>query len=59
VKRTLNLRRETLAELNPADLVLVVGGAQTGNGHTCPILQCYGGTQPWQTCNCCTASASC
>lgn len=62
MKRTLLLTRETLTELNPADLTSVVGGGRiTGNGNTCPLLDCYGTapTDPRQTCNCCTASASC
>ncbi|MDQ1713428.1 MAG: hypothetical protein QOE45_2878 [Frankiaceae bacterium] len=60
MKRTLSLKRETLAELNPAELTQVAGGqAATGNGHTCPIVQCYLGSQAWQTCTCCTASGSC
>jgi hypothetical protein len=62
VKRTLTLRRETLAELNPAELTSVVGGqAQTvAPQYTCPILRCLG-TEPSRnaTCTCCTASASC
>ena len=41
MKRTLNLKRETLAELTPGDLLTVVGGAaQTNNGFTCPVVRC-------------------
>ncbi|HEU0132262.1 MAG TPA: hypothetical protein VFQ85_14835 [Mycobacteriales bacterium] len=63
MKRSLSLKRETLAELSTDDLLRVAGGAATGNGLTCPVgascvneltLSC-----PERTCNCCTASASC
>lgn len=41
MKRTLNLRRETLSELTPGDLTRVVGGAaQTNQGFTCPLARC-------------------
>lgn len=60
MKRTLRLERESLTELNPAELVRVAGGeAMTGNGNTCPLVDCYLGSQGWGTCYCCTASASC
>ena len=38
-KRTLRLRRETLAELTTEDLAGVVG-AQGASGITCPVLEC-------------------
>jgi hypothetical protein len=60
MKRTLSLKRETLAELDPAELVQVAGGdMNTGNGYTCPLVDCYLGSQGWGTCYCCTATASC
>jgi hypothetical protein len=40
MKRTLNLRREALAELTTDELTAVVGGAQTVQGPTCPLLNC-------------------
>ncbi|HWL34577.1 MAG TPA: hypothetical protein VNQ77_00150 [Frankiaceae bacterium] len=42
MKRTLNLKRETLAELTPADLFAVVGAAaaRTNDGFTCPVVRC-------------------
>jgi hypothetical protein len=59
VKRTLRIKRETLTELNPAELVRVAAGdAMTGNGYTCPLVDCYLGSQ-WGSCYCCTATASC
>lgn len=39
----LTIRRETLAELNAEDLVVVAGGATTGCTFTCPttpLLEC-------------------
>lgn len=39
MKRTLSLRRETLAELTATDLTAVVGGAQL-SGPTCPVVDC-------------------
>jgi hypothetical protein len=42
MKRTLNLKRETLSELTSDDLVTVVGGAGaiTVQGPTCPVTRC-------------------
>jgi hypothetical protein len=42
VKRTLSLRRETLAELTPAELTGVVGGqAITASpNNSCPVKNC-------------------
>ncbi|MDQ1713431.1 MAG: hypothetical protein QOE45_2881 [Frankiaceae bacterium] len=40
MKRTLNLRRETLSDLTVDELTSVVGGAQTAQGPTCPLLDC-------------------
>jgi hypothetical protein len=41
MKRTLRLRRETLAELSAADLTSVAGGQEvTFNMGTCPIVGC-------------------
>lgn len=39
MKRTLSLKRETLAELTSADLGSVVGGDLV-SGLTCPVLDC-------------------
>jgi hypothetical protein len=39
VKRSLTLKRETLAELTASDLTGVVAGAQA-SGATCPALDC-------------------
>jgi hypothetical protein len=38
--KRLTLKRETIAELTAADLTTVVGGAQSGELFTCPVLQC-------------------
>jgi hypothetical protein len=58
MKRTLSIKRETLAELSPAELVQVAGAdAMTGNGPTCPLLDCY--VTQRGSCYCCTATASC
>jgi len=43
VKRTLTLKRESLAELTDADLMRMPGGAAaaaTGVGSTCPVTEC-------------------
>jgi hypothetical protein len=64
MKRTLTLKRETLAELTPGELTSVVGGARytVAPQATCPLLWCLG-TEPTHggagSCSCCTASASC
>jgi hypothetical protein len=46
MKRTLNLRRETLAELTADELTGVVGAAaQTLKGGSCPLLYCLSAEQ--------------
>ncbi|MDQ1713430.1 MAG: hypothetical protein QOE45_2880 [Frankiaceae bacterium] len=40
MKRTLNLKRETLSDLTVDELTSVVGGAITVQGNTCPLLLC-------------------
>lgn len=47
MRRTLSLRRESLAELSSDDLAAVAGGNQySGDALTCPVLRCLtlGGT---------------
>ncbi|HWL35637.1 MAG TPA: hypothetical protein VNQ77_05535 [Frankiaceae bacterium] len=39
MRRSLSLKRETLAELTATELVGVAGGAQL-SGPTCPALEC-------------------
>ncbi|HEU0132261.1 MAG TPA: class I lanthipeptide [Mycobacteriales bacterium] len=60
MKRSLSLKRETLAELTVEQLTHVAGAAApaTGRGTTCPLQNCL----TLETCatqTCCTASASC
>ena len=56
MKRTLNLRRETLSELTPGDLTSVVGGyeAATAEGFTCPAVRCVREMTILPTCGCLT-----
>lgn len=42
MKRSLSLKRETLAELTADDLASVVAGAML-SGTTCPALDCFSG----------------
>lgn len=44
MKRTLTLRRETLADLTAEQLGSVAGGigAITAQGRTCPVIECAG-----------------
>jgi hypothetical protein len=64
MKRSLSLKRETLAELTPGELTSVVGGQKISNSPqvTCPVVWCLG-LEPTNggntSCSCCTASASC
>lgn len=60
--RRLTLTRETLTELTTDELTAVAGGVPaTGNGLTCPVKTCTQAdlSQAFQTCYCCTATASC
>ena len=57
MKTKLTLKRETLNELTPADLMKVAGGAITPDCRTVPINRCLGLTET--SCECCTASGSC
>lgn len=50
MKRTLTLRRETLTELDAAELTAVVGG--DASGATCPVGDCI--SRLFQTCRCAT-----
>ncbi|HEU0132263.1 MAG TPA: hypothetical protein VFQ85_14840 [Mycobacteriales bacterium] len=63
MKRSLTLKRETLAELATSDLIRIAGagGRITVDGITCPgLLGCVDATRSCaQTCDCCTATASC
>jgi len=61
MKRNLVLRREALTELTFDQLDGVVGGAQTAQGGTCPLLACITGilSNDCVTHTCCTGSASC
>lgn len=43
MKRSLSLKRETLAELTSADLGSVVAGVLL-SGVTCPVLDCLSGS---------------
>lgn len=53
MKRTLSLRRETLAPLADGELLGIVGGEYSGgNGISCPVLACLGPSQP-ATCRGC------
>jgi hypothetical protein len=40
MKRTLSLRRETLAELTAGDLAGVVGAQQDPSIGSCPVVRC-------------------
>jgi hypothetical protein len=57
MKRTLSLKRETLAELTTGDLRSVVGAA-VPSGLTCPVLDCTGITEGF-TCLTCITGAQC
>ncbi|HEU0132273.1 MAG TPA: hypothetical protein VFQ85_14890 [Mycobacteriales bacterium] len=60
MKRTLSLRRETLAELATNDLAAVAGGALSGL--TCPLTDCLDQHRPSYeyTClDCLTRSPAC
>lgn len=46
MKRTLTLSREALAELTDEDLSVVVGGAITVDGTTCPLRYCVNFSTP-------------
>ena len=46
MKRTLTLARETLTELDTAELTAVVGGAITVDGTTCPLRYCVNFSTP-------------
>lgn len=41
MKRTLALRREPLADLTPAELGAVAGGAESPTLLSCPIKACF------------------
>ena len=56
MKRSLSLKRETLAELSTGELASVVAGA-TPSGLTCPALDCLGITG--FTCLSCITGAQC
>jgi hypothetical protein len=58
MKRTLSLKRETLAELTTGDLSGVVGAAAP-SGATCPVLDCTGITQGFTACITCITGAQC
>jgi hypothetical protein len=58
MKRTLSLKRETLAELTTGDLQNVVGAA-VPSGLTCPVLDCTGITTGGFTCLTCITGAQC
>lgn len=57
MKRTLSLKSERLVELSTDELTNVVGAQQ--KLPTTPVPDCVGITYTPNTCNCCTASASC
>ncbi|HWL34570.1 MAG TPA: hypothetical protein VNQ77_00115 [Frankiaceae bacterium] len=57
MKRNLSLKRETLVELTPDDLMDVVGAALTVQ--TQPAAVCANVSRMFMTCTCCTGSASC
>lgn len=44
--RTLVLKRESLTELDDAELLGVVGGDYSGQGLSCPLLDCLNYTWP-------------
>jgi hypothetical protein len=55
-KRTLRLRRETLAELDAAALAEVAGAAPDLSGTSCPVAACTRLSEIFMTCNCQTGN---